>query len=195
MGAESHNCDLTLSAGTSLAGRIVGPDDSPVSGIEALGLVEKEPFFDPLIDDKFSVINYQPDAPRNLFFRTADGSLIGYLHLEGTPPADVTILLQRSVTVRGRLVETETDEPAGGYLLFCDSSKNGYFRIGDATTDKDGAFEIKGLMAGNVYKMDSANVQRFVSQKNGFTIDLSDAKPGDHVELGEVTGKNAKRKE
>jgi hypothetical protein len=38
-------------------------------------------------------------------------------------------------------------------------------------------------------------VQRFVNGKNRFTIDLTDAKPGDRVELGAVAGKQAKRKE
>ena len=50
-------------------------------------------------------------------------------------------------------------------------------------------------MAGNVYQMNCGNVQRFFSGKNRFTIDLTEAKPGDRVELGAVTGKHAKRKE
>ncbi|MGH7139588.1 MAG: hypothetical protein ACREHD_27930, partial [Pirellulales bacterium] len=202
--AESYHCDLTLSAGVSLVGRVVGPSGSPVIRVKVLGRVEKGPFFESLTADKFTLANYQPDVPRNLFFKTADQSLVGYLHLEGKPPADLTVRLEPSVTVRGTLVETETDEPAAGYLLFCRSSKQGAFRIDDTanqgaadnkTTDTNGRFEIKGLMAGNVYEIDSANVRRFVSHKNGFTIDLTDAKPGDLVELGDVTGKNAKRKE
>ena len=193
VGVGSYRCDLTLSAGGSLAGRIVGPNGAPGASIEAMGLVEKNGFFEPLKDDKFTATDYRPDVPRNLFFRTTDQSLIGYLHLEGKPPADLTIRLQPSVTVRGRLIETETEDPAAGYELYCDSSKQGEFRIADTPTDKEGRFEIKGLMAGNVYKMDSGNVQRFVSQKNGFTIDLTHAKPGDIVDLDDVTGKNAKR--
>ncbi|HEV3342227.1 MAG TPA: M56 family metallopeptidase [Pirellulales bacterium] len=193
--AESYSCDLTLSAGVSLAGRIVAPNDAPVSSIEALGLVEKRPFFGPLMDDTFTLIDYRPEVPRDLFFKTADGSLVGYLHLEGKPPADVIVRLQPSVTVWGTLIETETDDPAAGYNLFCESSQRGEFRIDDTTTDKEGAFETKGLMAGNVYQMNCGNVRRFVNQKNRFTIDLTAAKPGDRVELGAVTGKNAKRKE
>ncbi|HVA47126.1 MAG TPA: hypothetical protein VNH11_12230 [Pirellulales bacterium] len=193
--ADSYTCDMTLSAGISLVGRIVGPNDSPVSHIEALGLVEKGPFFESLMDDKFTLTNYQPDVPRNLFFKTGDGALVGLLHLEGKPPADLTVRLQPSVTVRGTLIETETEEPAAGYGIYCNSSKHGNFRIEDTTTDKEGGFGIKGLMAGNVYEMNAFNVQLFSSGKNCFTIDLTEAKPGDVVELGDVTGKNAKRKE
>jgi beta-lactamase regulating signal transducer with metallopeptidase domain/protocatechuate 3,4-dioxygenase beta subunit len=191
--AESYTCDLTLSPGVSLVGRVLGPNDSPVSRIEALGLVEKGPFFKPLMDDKFTLINYRPDVPRDLFFKTANGALVGHLHLEGKPPADLTVRLQPSVTVRGTLIETETEDPAAGYGLYCASSTKGYFRIDDTTADKEGGFEIKGLMAGNVYQMDSFNVQRFTSHKNRFTIDLTEARPGELIELGVVTGKNVKR--
>lgn len=192
--AASYDCDLTLSAGVSLVGRIVGPDGSPVSHIEAFGLVEKNAFFEPLTDDKFTVNNYQPEGSRNLFFKSADQSLVGYLHLEGKPPADLTIRLKPSVTARGKLVETEADEPAAGYQIFCESSKQGNFRLNDTTTDKNGWFEIKGLMAGNVYRMDSVNVELVSNGKNRFTVDLTNAKPGDLVEFGDVTGKNAKPK-
>lgn len=195
VGAEPYHCDMTLSAGASLAGRIVGPNDSPAAHVEALGLVEKGSFFTPLADDKFTVTNYQTDVPHDLFFKTADGSLVAHLHLEGQPPADLIVRLQPSVTVRGRLIETETEEPAAGYGLYCDSSKKGELRIDDTKTTEKGWFIIKGLLAGNVYEMNAFNAQLFSNGKNRFTIDLSSAKPGDFIELGDVTGKNAKRKE
>ena len=47
-------------------------------------------------------------------------------------------------------------------------------------------------LAGNIYKMDSSNVQRIVRQVYRFTVDLTNAKPGDVLELGDVTGKKAK---
>lgn len=194
VGAESYHCDMTLSAGASLTGRIVGPDDSPAAHVETSGLVEKEPFFKALADDKFMVTNYRADVPRDLFFKTADGSLVAHLHLEGQPPDDVIVRLRPSVMVRGRLVETETEEPAAGYGMYCDSSKRGDFRIDDTKTTEKGWFIIKGLLAGNVYQMNAFNAQLFSNGKNRFTIDLSSAKPGDFIELGDVTGKNAKRK-
>ncbi len=191
--AQSHTLDLTLSAGASLDGRIVRPEGAPASAVEALGLVEKNSFFGELMDDTFTVHDYEPAVPRNLFFRTVDNSWVAHLHLEGAPPAELTVTLQPSVTVRGRLIETETGEEAIGYHVHCESSKQGEFLIDDVwATNEEGRFEIKGLLAGNIYKMDSSNVQRFVSQKNRFTVDLTNAKPGDVLELGDVTGKKAK---
>lgn len=191
--AEVFAVDVTLSAGESLKGRIVRPVGASESMVKALGLVDKNSFFESLKDDTFTVHDYKPQVPRNLFFRTDDQSWVGHLHLEGSPSGDLTVRLQPSVTVRGRLVETATGDAAIGYHVHCRSSKRGEFRADDVlATDGDGRFEIQGLLAGNVYKMDASNVQRFVSRKNGFTIDLTDAKPGDVIELGDVTGKHAK---
>ena len=102
------------------------------------------------------------------------------------------------MTVTGRLIETENDQPAVGYSVGCDKSSFGRFRVGDNSngkvdTDDDGRFEITGLLAGIVYEMYSANVQRFSSGKNNFTVDLTNVEPGATIELGDVTGKNAKK--
>ncbi len=66
----------------------------------------------------------------------------------------------------------------------------GKFRIDDCITDDEGNFEIRGLVSGIVYKMNAANPQHFVNNRNRFTIDLTAAKPGDVIELGDVTGPN-----
>ena len=190
--APSWTLDLTLSAGPSIQGRVLGPNDLPASDIEVHGTVEKNSFYKPLTDNKFTVHNFDSAVPRNLFFKSAKNSLVGYLRVEGTPPADLTVRLQPGVIVRGRLIETETDDVAAGYHLYCKSSNWGEFRIDDTTTEMNGRFELKGLIAGNSYKIDSSNASRFSNQKNGFTIDLTDAKPGDVIELGDVTGKRAK---
>lgn len=190
--AKSFTQDLLLSAGPVLTGRVIGADGKPASKVEALGEVPQVPFFRPLESDKFSIRNYQPNEPRSLFFKSEDSKFVAHLNLQGEAPQDLTVTLQPAVTVKGRLIETETEEEAVGYSLHCESSKLGRFRADDIVTDKQGGFEIKGLLAGNVYQMDSANKQRFGNQKNKFTIDLTNAKPGDVIDLGDVTGKNAK---
>ena len=192
--AKTYSLDLTLSAGVTLTGRVAWPAGESPSRVEGLGLVEKDSFFGPLAGDRFAVNNYEPDVARDLFFRSADNSRVAHLHLEGKPPENMTVTLEPAVTVKGRLIDAETEAEAVGYGLFCESTKFGKFRIDDVLTDKQGRFEIKGLLAGNVYQMDAYNPQRFVSGKNGFIIDLSGAKPGDVIELGDVTGPAAKAK-
>ena len=161
------------------------------------GQIPRDVFFRKLKDDSFSCDgDYSAELPpRSLLQWPMDGSLVGYLHLEGTPPEELMVQLQKAVIVRGRLVDTETDEPAAGFHFLCDSSKRGAFRVDRDESDERGRFELKGLLAGNVYKMDAANRESFISRKNGFTIDLTNAKPGDVIELNDVTGKNVQKKE
>ena len=191
--ATSYELDVTLSAGASLRGNVVGPDGAPALDVEVYGQVPMDSFFQKLKDDSFTITDYSAKHPRDLFFLARNGSLVGYLHLDGAPPEELKVHLQPAVIVRGKLVDTETDEPAAQYHLHCESSKRGEFRIDKAYTDDQGRFEVNGLLAGNVYKMDAANRQHFISRKNGFTIDLSNAKPGDVIDLGDVTGKHARK--
>lgn len=194
--AKAYYYDLSLKAGNSVVGRVESPRELKEFELEALGLHD-EMFWSSLKDSTFTVQNYEVDKPRRLFVRTKDRSLVGTLLVEGHSPSDLVLKLQPSVTITGRLIETETDETAVGYGIHCSQSTYGYFRIEDnsnnAMTDEDGRFEISGLLAGIEYSMSSFNVQRFSSGKNDFTVDLTDATPGSKIDLGDVTGKSAKK--
>ena len=186
--AKSYQQDFMLSAGQSLTGRVVGLDGLPAKNVEVIGNLEAMGFL-PMKDNKFTIHHYQSGVPRDLFFRSADDSLVGHLHLEGTPPEDLTVRMEPAVTVRGRLIETETEDPAAGYHLSCAKSTRGPFRIDRVITENDGRFEIQGLIAGTVFTI-STSSRSIVSLRNGFNIDLTNAKPGDVIELGDATGKN-----
>lgn len=191
--AASFSIDLTLSAGDTVAGRVVGVDGKPPVAFEAMKLVEKNAFWSACQNGEFTLHHYDGKGPRHVFFRSLDLSQVGQWQLEGPAPKDVEVKLQPAVHVTGRLIETEDNEPADGHHLYCDSSSAGPFRLEEnLTTDSDGRFTIKGLVAGLTYKIHTASRKRFSSGKNNFTIDLTTAKPGDVIELGDVTGKNAK---
>ncbi len=168
-----------------------------VTGLEISGLVEKSDFWELQPGNSFAVKSYDPASGRSLFFRTRDLSLVGHYQLKGKAPDDMRVALQPSVTVTGRLIETETGEPAAGYSFYCHDSSCEKFRIGGNSfsieANEEGRFEIPGMIAGLTYQIHTANVQRFSSRKNNFTIDLTNAKPGSKVELGDVNGKNAKQ--
>jgi hypothetical protein len=128
-----------------------------------------------------------------LFFKNKDETLVGQYRLEGDAPEEIVVTLQPSVRVTGRLIENETDLPAAHYFLACEKcslANEKYppvkFRIHWCHTDDEGRFEIKGLMAGLVYKMYALNERNVPG--NRFTIDLTAAKPGDVIEIGDVTG-------
>ena len=192
--AESFTRDFELDAGQQVGGRVVGPDGNALSTFSVLGEIARVDFWQPHADGRFAVKAYDGQGPRQLFVKSADESLIGQVRLEGAPPQELVATLQPSVRVTGRLFAQETGFPAERYSLFCTSSSLGPFRIDDnCRTDDDGRFEIKGLLAGLTYEIQSAHA-RFSSGKNNFSIDLTDAKPGDVIDLGDVPEKNVPAK-
>jgi hypothetical protein len=193
VGSTEYQRDLTMEAAPSVTGHVVGIDGLPATKLAGIGLrdQQRDHFFSDLKGSEFTVLNYDPDLTRDLFFKTLDSQFVAHCRLTGVPPKDVEVRLQPSITVTGRLIETETDKPAVGYSVYTETSKLGKFRLNDTETDSRGRFEIKGLLAGNTYDISTSNPQHFSSGKNDFTIDLTNAKPGDVIELGDVTGKNA----
>ncbi|MES2790828.1 MAG: M56 family metallopeptidase [Planctomycetota bacterium] len=89
--AKSYQMDFTLSAGMELTGHVVDANGQPASSIEAVGEVDKDVFFRKLEAHKFVVYNYDATVPRDLFFKATQNSLVGHLHLEGPPPAALTV--------------------------------------------------------------------------------------------------------
>lgn len=200
----SFTCDLVLDAGLSIPGRVVGPDGIRISDFYVLGQTEREAFWGPrnadgtrTTTDRISVNGYDGIGPRQLFFKNQDETLVGQYRLEGNAPEEIVVTLGPSVRVTGRLIENKTDLPAARYFLSCEECllpNEKYppvkFMIHWCHTDDEGRFEIKGLMAGLKYKMYALNESDGKRVGNRFTIELTAAKPGDVIELGDVTGPN-----
>ncbi|WP_037198107.1 M56 family metallopeptidase, partial [Rhodopirellula baltica] len=193
--ATSLTSDLTLDGGVRIPGRVVGPDGKPISNLYALGLTEGDPYWTPnspdkaLLTERFMVNGYDGKGPRQSFFKNQDETLVGQYRLEGTAPPEIAVKLEPSVRVTGRLIENETGLPAARYFVGCQELLlNGNappldFMIRWCHTNNAGEFEIKGLMAGHVYKMKAHNR---IGNKVDFTIDLTKAKPGETIELADV---------
>ncbi len=200
--ATSFTCNVELDAGLSIPGRVVGPDGESITDLNVLGEVVNVAFWKPHATNTFTIEGYDGKGPRQLFFKNNDETLVGQYRLEGDVPEKIVVTLQPSVRVTGRLIENKTELPAIAYELHCDKTSlfNGMslstrFRIDDSRTDDDGRFEIRGLVPGMIYDMDAANPQHFVNGRNEFQIDLTTAKSGDVIELGDVTGPNSARLE
>lgn len=189
--ATSFTCDLTLTAGQSVVGRALLPDGSAVTSLKAFGMEELDGFWKEQKTSEFTVTNYDGTGPRDLYFKTADNRLAAHARLQGSAPRELVVTLQPTVTVSGRLIETETADPAEGYMVLCASTSRGKFRFDEVVTREDGTFEITGLVPGIVYRVSTANPRHFSSGKNNFQIDLTAAKSGDVIALGDVTGKDA----
>ena len=197
--ASSFTCDLAFDAGVSIPGRVVGPDGTPVSDLYVLGQTERDQSWRPRHEenarttDRFTVNGYDGNGPRPLFFKNQDESLVGQYRLEGDAPDEIVVTLQPSVGVTGRVIEDKTDLPAARYFVHCGKSSlfdeehpTVKFSTHWCFTDDEGRFEIKGLTAGLQYKMIARHDSK--PNLNRFTIDLTSAKPGEVIELDDVTG-------
>lgn len=202
--ARSLSIDLTLDQSGSIPGRAVGPQGEKITDLHVLGTDEGDKYWSPKYNDKvrltdrFKVKGYDGKGPQQLFFKARDETLVGQFRLEGNAPEEIAVTLEPSVRVTGRLIESKDDLPAARYFLACkECSLNGKtppakFMIHWCHTDDDGRFEIKGLMAGAVYKMYALSESNESYKGNNFMIDLTKAKPGEVIELGDVTGPNRK---
>ena len=98
--ATSLKCDLVLDGGLSIAGRVIGPDQKPISDLFVLGETEQDPYFRPQLSenvpttDRFTVNGYDGKGPRQLFFKNKDETLVGQCRLEGDAPEEIVVTAQ-----------------------------------------------------------------------------------------------------
>ena len=195
--ANTHTCDISMDASLLVTGRVVGPDGDPIKDLVVLGQTTGDPYWRPqpaapiTTSDHFSVNGYDGKGPRNLFFKNQNQTLVGKFRLEGAAPKEILVKLEPAIRVTGRLIENDTNKPASLFFVFCEKylaakdKTDGDFAIHWCDTDENGNFEIKGLMAGYKYRMNS-RLSTHKEDRNRFTIDLTNSKPGDLVELGDV---------
>jgi RNA polymerase sigma factor (sigma-70 family) len=190
--AVTFHRDIILDAGETIPGRLVAPDGRPLSDVQVVGETLNKSWWEPHTNAEFQLKGYDGKGPRQLLFRASESSLVGKYRLEGPAPKEILVKLEPAVRVRGRLIERETDLPAERCEIYCENSTIGEAHI-TASTDDAGRFEIKGLVAGAVYKMSAANSRGFFSNKNKFEIDLKQARPGDVIDLGDIGRPTSKK--
>jgi RNA polymerase sigma factor (sigma-70 family) len=151
--AESVTCDLVLDPGTMPHGTLVGPDDKPLAGAEALGLTaygrSRHWTRAPLKDSAFTVYGLGPMEEREVVFVHAVKQLAGVVRVRGDAKEPLRVKLESWGTVTGRLVGPD-GKPRSGLLLRAEDR----FLPGTALqTDKDGRFRVAGLAPGVKYTL------------------------------------------
>lgn len=147
------NVDITLSAGESLAGQLLGEDGKPVSEAIFSGATE-HPGWRPVTKDGFKIEGYYPDKPRDLYFFQRSTNTAAYLKLQGEITEPIQVTLKSAVTLKGQIVDQE-GAPMSKMILTGEAIPSDNF--GDVnyrlTTDNDGRFEIRGLVPGQSYSI------------------------------------------
>jgi beta-lactamase regulating signal transducer with metallopeptidase domain/protocatechuate 3,4-dioxygenase beta subunit len=181
-GSKPMELTLTLTSGADVTGRLLDPEGKRLSGGIVSGNVFEGAWY-PIHGDEFRVEGYFADRPRELFFYHPERDLAGHCHLEGQPPAQLTVTLRPAGGVRGRLVG-DSGAPLPRIVLRGEGVPGENY--GDASlrlgTDENGRFHIRGLIPGRTYTVVGMGERIYgrvlteVSVEPGTTKDVGDVK-------------------
>ena len=141
--------DMALERALERKGRVVGPDGQPISGVTVSGLLPGQwgQHTETLEGTEFTVRGINPRAKRQIVFQHKEKNL-GYClkELPDEKLGPLTIKLQPCGSVSGRLVDADG-------MPVVDSRRVYILLSQTLTTDKDGRFQVQGLVPGLEYSV------------------------------------------
>jgi hypothetical protein len=168
----------------------VDPDGRPVSGTKASGLTDL--FSGSTIEQDSPTIEVHaldPSRPRRVTITHDDRKLVGSVDLNGDETGPLTVRLQRSGTVAGRIVD-EYGQPRGSLGLInlggidpeLPADRGILPESSSNTVGRDGRFRIEGLIPGLKYGAAARRGDRYLGE---IFKDMTVA-PGELKDLGEL---------
>jgi RNA polymerase sigma factor (sigma-70 family) len=183
-GERLAHLTIDVDPGRTLNGRIVGPDDKPLAGARICGLQSYRDYWEsePLRTAEFTVYALTPGQPRNLLVIHEGKRLAGSLVVRGDEKEPVTIKLQPSGTLTGRLVTADGKPYTKGELRFAlgqraDDKTVGSHPLHTIPRDKKGRFRVEGLVPGLKYHLillPGGRVGKEITAQAGKTVDLGE---------------------
>jgi RNA polymerase sigma factor (sigma-70 family) len=210
---KSTRIDVALIPGRAVTGTVVDPDDRPLAGAHAAGLAATLQFFNrsegKLATAAFSVHALNPKKSRSVLFIHPEKKLAKLLRVRPDEPDPLTVRLEPTGTLAGRIVDG-AGKPLAGLKVGTQLSFQaadfkdlpaevrlnlplwGKFLNAEATTDKDGKFRIDGLVPGVKYVLNASNGTDFLPGyvRDGLTVEAGKVK-----DLGDVKDQPPAKKE
>jgi beta-lactamase regulating signal transducer with metallopeptidase domain len=192
-GDRSIAADMQFERGRTVKGTLKGPDGEPVSGTLMMGAEDHFQAWghQPLPSAEFEVHSLGPDAKRGLLFYHEGKKLAAAYVVKPGENGPLSVRLEPCGTLSGRL--TENGVPSAETQMTCDRP----YEMNDARyehgslpgaikTDKDGRFQVVGLVPGLKYSLRVWKGNRIVGEavknvvvKTGEIKDVGDVKPGE----------------
>jgi hypothetical protein len=190
-GAAAITCDLQIDAGKTVTGTCAGPDGRPLAGVSISASLGYGPTIDirDLPTPRFTLCALNPERPGPFFFYHHGKKLAAAVVVKGGEAEGLTVRLQPTATVTGRLLDTDGTPLAGADVA--GDIKGGQLNIAQgwggffwAKTDKDGRFRIEelipGVQVGAHYRHGNP------SRQGDLIFDALTLKPGEVRDLGDV---------
>jgi RNA polymerase sigma factor (sigma-70 family) len=156
-GVDSVKRNVTLDAGWTFTGTVLGPDGKPLAGARAFGLHSRGWNYEAMKTAEFSVRAFNPRQPRDVFFQDPEKGLVGVAQPPKENGGAVTVLMEQGAVVTGRLIDPDGKPRAGVELkLTCRLKKERFFVSffpDHIKTDGEGRFRITALMPQYEYRL------------------------------------------
>ena len=146
--AEKTELPIELSPGKALNLKVVDAEGHPVPNAMVRGQAESTTGWYPMGDESSTIEGYYADQGREIFAYDPESYQAAHVQLTGAQSGEIVVKLQPAGTVRGRITDKQGVAVTSAHLLGesipADNSGNTAIRN---TTDKDGRFELRGVVA------------------------------------------------
>jgi RNA polymerase sigma factor (sigma-70 family) len=197
-GTETATYDLNFDSGIVRTGTVMDPDGKPLTGASMVG--ESYSFqnlftFKPLGGASFAAygLSTSPLLPRTLLFRHAGRHLGKTVQVDVRETGPLEVRLEPTASAKGRLLDGSGQPREGVEVrvmrLIKEPTRGAHLDFSPrikATTDRDGRFQIDGIVAGTTQK-----IRAVVPESGAQVFILEDWTPrsGEVKDLGDVKAK------
>ncbi len=182
-GSDSVKCDFVLEPGGTIHIALVDREGKPVNGATVTGRMPMEARAP--VESKFEVANLSPNETRPvvIFDKQRDIGKVLMLTFDEKTPRTMTVTLEPSATVTGRIVDEDgAPVTAAGLLAFPLPGGDFWPTLPPGAVQADGRFEYRGLLAGAECRIVASPPDLYPQT----LVDKFTVQPGKTIDLGEI---------
>ncbi|MGP0067048.1 MAG: hypothetical protein ACLQGP_26075, partial [Isosphaeraceae bacterium] len=192
-GTASITCDLTFNSGVVRTGTIQDAEGKPIAGASLIGdTFLNTNRYESLKSPEFALYALSPDPllPRTVIFRHRDRRLGKAIRVETGDKGPLSVRLDPTASVTGRLLDREGRPLEGVALALCRlideptrSALREFIPPERATTDAEGRFRLDGIVPGLMQMLEITGSK---VESDRYMLEQWVPEPGEARDLGEI---------